>query len=221
MTGIQGSCSGPAQRRDAAMAGHYHAVVRIDRAKGRIFHFNVDLADRTVIRPDHEIRDIHHRAKRTGHRVVEDRQYFEDVTHAVADAGAILIVWPGEEKRLSRSGIPRLRGPYRRGRIERPSDRRRAPRRRPPLRQGRGPHAPARRGGSDVTRPTRSSLAAQEMRAGPSDPDCRIRVQTTASCAGTTAGVVSVAEKANVGRPGVAPPTLRPFPRRSRRRASA
>ena len=48
----------------------------------------------------------------------------------------------------------------------------------------------------DVREPTRSSLAAQEMRVGPSDSDCRIRVQTTASCAGTMAGVVSVAEKA-------------------------
>jgi hypothetical protein len=44
--------------------------------------------------------------------------------------------------------------------------------------------------------PTLSSLAAQEMRVGPSDPDCRIRVQTTASCSGPMAGVVSVAEKA-------------------------
>jgi hypothetical protein len=38
------------------------------------------------------------------------------------------------------------------------------------------------------------------MGAGPSDPDCRIRVQTTASCAGTMAGVVSVAEKAGLTR---------------------
>src|SRR5215471_4343711 len=52
----------------------------------------------------------------------------------------------------------------------------------------------ARRGG-DYVRPTLSSLAAQEMRVGPSDSDCRIRVQTTASCSGTTAGVVSVAGK--------------------------
>ena len=44
--------------------------------------------------------------------------------------------------------------------------------------------------------PTWSSLAAQEMRAGPSNPGYRIRVQTTASCSGTMAGVVSVAEKA-------------------------
>ena len=57
----------------------------------------------------------------------------------------------------------------------------------------------ARRGGSYVT-PTRCSLAAQEMRVGPSDSDCRIRVQTTASCSGPMAGVVSVAEKAGSTR---------------------
>jgi len=58
----------------------------------------------------------------------------------------------------------------------------------------------ARRGGAYVTQPNRSSLAAQEMRVGPSDPDCRIRVQTTASCSGTMARVVSVAEKAGITR---------------------
>jgi hypothetical protein len=56
------------------------------------------------------------------------------------------------------------------------------------------------RGGCDVTKPTRSSLAAQEMRVGPSDPDCRIRVQTTVSCSGTMARVVSVTEKAGITR---------------------
>jgi stalled ribosome rescue protein Dom34 len=86
------------QRREIAMAGHFHAVVWIDHAKARIFHFNVDEADKTVIRPDHEVRDIHRGAKRTGHRAPEDRKYFEDVTQAIADAGAILIVGPGEEK---------------------------------------------------------------------------------------------------------------------------
>ena len=38
------------------------------------------------------------------------------------------------------------------------------------------------------------------MRVGPSDSDCRIGVQTTTSCAGTMAGVVSVAEKAGITR---------------------
>lgn len=40
-----------------------------------------------------------------------------------------------------------------------------------------------------------SSLAAQEMRAGPSDSDCRIRVQTPTSCFSSMAEVVSVAGK--------------------------
>jgi hypothetical protein len=34
------------------------------------------------------------------------------------------------------------------------------------------------------------------MGVGPPEPSIRRRLQTTASCAGTTAGVVSVAEKA-------------------------
>jgi stalled ribosome rescue protein Dom34 len=44
------------------------------------------------------VRDIHHGAKRTGHRIAEDRKYFEDVTRAIANAGTTLIVDPGEEK---------------------------------------------------------------------------------------------------------------------------
>ncbi len=80
------------------MAGHFHAVVWIDHAQARIFHFNVEEADKTVIRPDHTVRDIHHGAKRTGHRVAEDQAFFEKVAQAIADAGAILIVGPANEK---------------------------------------------------------------------------------------------------------------------------
>ena len=57
--------------------------------------------------------------------------------------------------------------------------------------------APRRRGEEALMqKPTRSSPAAQEMRAGPSDSGCRTRVQTTGSCSGPMAGVVSVSEKA-------------------------
>jgi putative transposase len=44
--------------------------------------------------------------------------------------------------------------------------------------------------------PTRSSLASQEMRVGPSDSGYRPRVQTTGCCAGPMTGVVSETEKA-------------------------
>jgi stalled ribosome rescue protein Dom34 len=79
------------------MAQHFHAVVWIDHKQARIFHFNVGAADKTVIK-DHIVRDIHSREKRTGHRIEENKPFFEDVAKAIADAGAILIVGPADEK---------------------------------------------------------------------------------------------------------------------------
>ena len=76
---------------------HYHAVVWIDHKQARIFHFNVEEADRTVVK-DHIVRDIHSREKQTGHRIEDNKPFFEDVAKAIADAGAILIVGPAQEK---------------------------------------------------------------------------------------------------------------------------
>ncbi len=81
------------------MAHHYHAVVWIDHKRARIFHFNVEEADRTVVR-DHVVRDLHAHEKRTGHRIEENKPFFEDVAKAIADAGAILIIGPAQEKDL-------------------------------------------------------------------------------------------------------------------------
>ncbi|MGO9421063.1 translational machinery protein [Roseiarcus sp.] len=80
------------------MPGHYHAVVWIDHKEARIFHFSVEEADKTVIRPDHSVRDVSHGEKRTGHRVPDDRPFFERVAEAIADAGAILIEGPAQDK---------------------------------------------------------------------------------------------------------------------------
>jgi stalled ribosome rescue protein Dom34 len=79
------------------MADHYHAVVWIDHKQARIFHFDVEEADRTVIR-DHVARDILSRDKRTGDRIEGNKPFFEDVAKAIADARAILIVGPAQEK---------------------------------------------------------------------------------------------------------------------------
>ena len=79
------------------MADHYHAVVWIDHQRARILHFNVEEADRTLIR-DHVVRDLHAHEKRTGHRTEENKPFFEDVAKTIADAGAILIVGPAQEK---------------------------------------------------------------------------------------------------------------------------
>ena len=80
------------------MSGHYHAVVWIDQARARVFHFSLEAADGKTIRPDHSVRDVHHGQKRTGHRVPMDREFLEKVAGALADAGAILIVGPAQEK---------------------------------------------------------------------------------------------------------------------------
>jgi hypothetical protein len=81
------------------MAHHFHAVVWIDHKLARVLHFNVEEADRTVIR-DHIVRDLHSREPRTGHRIEGNKPFFEEVAKAIADAGAILIVGPAQEKRL-------------------------------------------------------------------------------------------------------------------------
>ena len=80
------------------MTARYHAVVWIDHAKARVLHFSGEEADKVVIRPGHSVRDVHHGKRRTGHRVAEDRKYFEAVAKAVADAEAIVIVGPAGEK---------------------------------------------------------------------------------------------------------------------------
>jgi stalled ribosome rescue protein Dom34 len=79
------------------MADHYHAIVWIDHKQARVFHFNVEEATGAVIH-DHVARDVHSRDKRTGDRIEENKPFFEDVAKAIADARAILIVGPAQEK---------------------------------------------------------------------------------------------------------------------------
>ena len=80
------------------MAHHFHAVVWIDHKQARVFHFSVDEAEKTVIRPGHSV--TRHPSRREAHRTPDRRgpQIFEAVAQAIADAGAILIVGPSEEK---------------------------------------------------------------------------------------------------------------------------
>jgi hypothetical protein len=79
------------------MAQHFHAIVWIDHKQARIFHFNVEEADRTLVQ-HHVVRDIHSRAPHTGQRIEENKPFFEDVAKTIADACAILIVGPAQER---------------------------------------------------------------------------------------------------------------------------
>jgi len=75
------------------MQGHFHAAVWIDHQQARVLHFDTDAFDAQVIHPAH-----HHEEKRTGQRPKEDQAYLENVTKAVADAGAILVMGPANER---------------------------------------------------------------------------------------------------------------------------
>ena len=81
------------------MQGHYHAVVWIDHREAKVFHFNAAEFDKATVNAPHHSRHKNHVADfdGTGH-APEDQKYLEAVTQAIADAGAILVVGPANEK---------------------------------------------------------------------------------------------------------------------------
>ena len=81
------------------MQGHYHAVVWIDHREARVFHFNADTFDTVVVRPPHHAGHKGHGTDFDGKgHAPEDQKYLEAVARAILDAGAILIVGPGQER---------------------------------------------------------------------------------------------------------------------------
>ena len=86
------------------MQAHYHAVVWIDHRQARVFHFDADDADKIVVHPDKPVRDVKH----DGQRPAEDQRFLEEVTKAIEDAGAILIVGPSNEKNELMKHIARV-----------------------------------------------------------------------------------------------------------------
>lgn len=80
------------------MTTHYHAVVWIDHREAKVFHFNASDVDRLVLKAEHPERHIHrHRTVGSGHEA-EDPHFLEETAKAIADAGAVLIVGPGQAK---------------------------------------------------------------------------------------------------------------------------
>ncbi len=80
------------------MPGRCHAVVLIDDRHARVFHFGAEDADQNVVHADHPIREFKRDEKRIGRRLAEDQSFLEEVTEAVADAEAFLVVGPSDDK---------------------------------------------------------------------------------------------------------------------------
>ena len=83
------------------MTSAYHAIIWIDHHEARIFHFDRTTVETLVIRPEHPTRHVHHKANAVGDgRSAEDQDFFHHVATAVADARAVLVTGPGNEKTL-------------------------------------------------------------------------------------------------------------------------
>lgn len=80
---------------------HYHAVVWLDHHEARVFHFNVDEVERTVVHPDRPTRHLHHRrgarSAQESHPA-EDAHYYASIAQTLASAEEILVVGPSTAK---------------------------------------------------------------------------------------------------------------------------
>jgi stalled ribosome rescue protein Dom34 len=76
---------------------HFHAVVWLDHAEARVFHFDRDSAEKTVLHGHKH--HLHHKAGSVGSgRDAADTAFFADIAHTLADAGEVLLLGPGAAK---------------------------------------------------------------------------------------------------------------------------
>ena len=81
------------------MTSRYHAAVWIDHREARIFHFDRNSVERSVIHPNMPARHIHHKANTIGSgHAAEDHEFLQSVARAIADAHSILIAGPANAK---------------------------------------------------------------------------------------------------------------------------
>lgn len=90
----------PARHRtELVLTPHHHAVVWIDHHEARVFHFNADESDASVVHAQHAKSHLHHKANSIGSgHVHEDQAFFHDVVAAIGAAGAVLITGPASAK---------------------------------------------------------------------------------------------------------------------------
>ena len=78
---------------------HYHAIVWIDHREARVFHFSAAEADELISHPYRPPHHLHHKANSIGSgHAAEDHAFLQRVAEAIADAGAVLITGPANEK---------------------------------------------------------------------------------------------------------------------------
>jgi stalled ribosome rescue protein Dom34 len=78
---------------------HFHAVVWVDHSQAKIFQVGLSGTDGVILHPHSAEKHIHHKANSIGSgHAHETKQFLEDVTKAIGDAGEILIIGPAGAK---------------------------------------------------------------------------------------------------------------------------
>lgn len=81
------------------MTNHYHALVWIDHQTAKVFRFNADSNETTLVQSTHPRQHLHHKANSgDSGRTLVDKDFLERVATAIAHSGAILIVGPASAK---------------------------------------------------------------------------------------------------------------------------
>lgn len=78
---------------------HFHAVIWIDHHQAKIFNFNATDVEHLILHPENPSMHIHHKANTvgSGHETL-GKDFLHEVATAVANAGEVLIVGPGNAK---------------------------------------------------------------------------------------------------------------------------
>lgn len=81
------------------MTTHYHAVVWLDHREARIYRFNIETAEKTVLHPDIPTHRVHHKSGSIGAgRAPEDAHYFHAVAEAIGAVQEVLLTGPSKTK---------------------------------------------------------------------------------------------------------------------------
>jgi len=78
---------------------HFHAVVWLDHAHAKIFHFDAHAFEVKAVKSPHGDGQVHRKAGAVGSgHAADDPKYFASVADGLRDAQEILLVGPGHTK---------------------------------------------------------------------------------------------------------------------------
>jgi len=81
------------------MATHFHAVLWLDHTEAKLFHIGLSSDDEVTLHPHLPTRHLHHKANSIGSgHAGPDKDFLEQLTSALSDAGEILIIGPAGAK---------------------------------------------------------------------------------------------------------------------------